>query len=224
MRTPIVSSMAVLTLGSLAALAGDPSRPDPEAKPAGKTAAPNSNSPRGARPDQSQSMAEREAAALAFVREHHPELASLLEQLKAMKPDQYERAIAELAQVGRTLANYKKNDERRYRLALEAWKAKSRAELLAAQLVTTPDAELEGQLRAAVENQLAVEIRQQRLEREIVEARLRKLDETIGRLESRRDALVESRYQALLKKGQRTRRLEAGRAAPNRPARVKGED
>jgi hypothetical protein len=79
-------------------------------------------------------------------------------------------------------------------------------------------------LRAAVENQLAVEIRQQRYERSVVEARLRKIDENIERLESRRGSLVESRYQTLLKKGQRARRLEGGQGAPDRPARVKGGD
>src|SRR5258707_15196757 len=131
----MVRSRPVLPVASVPAWAGDPPRRDREATPAGKTAAPNPNFPRGARPEQSQSMAEREAAALAFVRENHPELASLLEQLKAMKPEQYERAIAELAQVGRTLANYKKNDERRYRLAPGTGKAERRAELPARPLV-----------------------------------------------------------------------------------------
>jgi hypothetical protein len=141
-----------------------------------------------------------------------------------MKPDQYERAIAELSQVGKSLANLKRNDARRYRLALEVWKARSRAELLTARLAGTPGAELERELKTAVKDLVEAEIRQQRLERELVEARLHRLDETLKRLESRRDAVVESRYQTLLKKGRRARRLEAGQGAPSRSTGTKGED
>jgi hypothetical protein len=220
MRKFMVMSLVLLIAGSLVALAGDPSGPARNAKD-GDEAAVTGNG-RGARTGRvEESGPAREAAVLEFVRANHPELADLLEQLKAMKPDQYERAISELSQVSRTLANLKRNDDRRYPLALEVWKAKSRAELLTAQLVGTPVAELEGQLRAAVENQIAAEIRQQRLERELVEARLRRLDETLKRLESRRGELVESRYKALLKKGQRARRLEAGQGAPPRSAGTK---
>lgn len=225
MRIFIVTGLAVLTVGSVLAMADDPPRPAANAKPANRSTPTAKSNERGSRPERVEKLdAAGEAAVLEFVRENHPELADLLEQLKAMKPEQYVRAVAELSQVSRMLANLKRNDDRRYPLALEAWKARSRAELLTAQLVGTPSVELEGQLRAAVENQVAVEIRQQRLERELVEGRLRRLDETIKRLESRRDAVVESRYQTLLKKGQRARRLEAGQGSPPRSAGTKGED
>jgi hypothetical protein len=226
-RIPIAMSLGVLTLGSLVALAGDGLRP--AAKPTTSTtpgpeaAGTTRGGPLvGSREDVSDEA--REESALAFVRENHPELADLLEQLKAMKPDRYRRAIAELSQVYRSLSNLRRTDDRRYRVALEVWKAKSRAELLAAQLVGAPGAELEAQLRAAVEKQLAAELRQQRLERQNIAARLKKLDETIERMETKRDELVESRYQGLLKKGQRARRLGEGRSAPSRPAGARGEN
>jgi hypothetical protein len=222
-RIFVVTSLVVLALGSLLAVAGDPPRSN--TKPANPSSGTVRGNEQGGRPDRVEKLDEaREAAVLEFVRENHPELAELLEQLKAMKPEQYARAIAELSQVNKTLANLKRNDDGRYPLALEAWKARSRAELLTAQLAGTPGPELERQLRAAVENLVAVEIRQQRLERELVEVRLQRLNETIKRLESRRDAVVESRYQSLLKKGQRARRLEAGQGAPSRSAGTKGED
>jgi hypothetical protein len=216
-RIPVATILTLLCLGSLPATAAD----DPSAKKRAEKPAAKADAARGEKPDPA-----REAAALEFVRENHPELAELLEQLKAMKPDQYERAIAELSQASRTLATIKKNDEQRYRLALEAWKAKSRADLLAAELVGTPGAELESQLRTALQNQIDAEIKVQRLERETVSARLRKLDETIKNMESRRDSLVESRYQALVKKGQRARRQEAAQTAPPASAGKgkKGED
>jgi hypothetical protein len=193
-RPWLASSLMVLALGGLAVLADDRARDKPDSGPIPEAA--------------------REETALTFVREHHPELAELLEQLKAMKPDQYQKAIAELAQTSRALANLKKNDVRRYRAALDVWKARSRAELLAAETVGTPGAEQEGRLRAAVENQLAAEIRQQRLDRELLKERLKKLDATIERLETQRTAVVEARAQSLLKKGQRARRRDAGQATP----------
>jgi hypothetical protein len=174
-----------------------------------------------AKPD----AAAREAAARAFVRQNHPELAELLEQLKAMKPDQYEQAINELWQVNRQLAAYKKNDERRYQPALDVWKARSRAQLVAAQMASgTSSPQLESRLREALKNQVDAEIRQQRNERVLVQERLRKLDEAIDRLESRRDKIVESRYQLLHKKAERARRTEWGPASTSAPAAPKGEN
>jgi hypothetical protein len=146
-----------------------------------------------------------EAAALAFVRENHPELAGLLEQLKPMRPDEYERAVRELATVSRNLSALKVRNPRAYELGLDAWKARSRVELLTAKLASAPgpSPELESQLRRAVEDQLESEIRQQKFERDQVEARLKKVQENLDRLESRRDSIIESRYQAFVKKGQR---------------------
>ncbi len=48
-----------------------------------------------------------EAAALAFVREHHPELAELLARLKPMKLAEYQLAVRELAAVSKNLAAIK---------------------------------------------------------------------------------------------------------------------
>jgi hypothetical protein len=150
---------------------------------------------------------EAEAAALAFVRENHPELGELLQVLKPMRPAEYERAVRELATVSRNLAALKARNPQSYELGLNAWKARSRVELLTAKLASAsgPSPDLESQLRRAVENQLDSEIRQQKFERDQVEARLKKIDENLDRLESRRDSIIESRYQAFVKKGQRAR-------------------
>jgi len=219
----IATSLVMLALGTLVALADERDSANPKSRTALQPTAGGAD--RGNRADRTEkSDAEREAAALAFVRENHPELADLLEQLKAMKPDQYERAINELWQVSRSLANFKKNEKRRYQPALDVWNARSRAELLAAQLASTPDAALEGKLRAALKTQLDAEIRQQKVERELAQERLDKLNESIDRLESRRDKLVESRYQIMLRKGQRARRQGVGRATSSPSTAEKGEN
>jgi hypothetical protein len=200
----IATSVVMLALGGLVAVGQDSAKP--------------------ARPISGEA---REAAALAFVRENHPELSEVLEALKAMKPDEYQRAVNELWQVQRQLAAYKKNDERRYQPALDVWKTRSRAQLIAAQMAGssgTPSPQLESRLREALKAQLDAEVRQQRNERALVQERLRKLDETIDRLESRRDKIVESRYQSLMKKAERARRAEWGPATPSAPAPSKGEN
>lgn len=166
---------------------------------------------------------EREAAALTFVRAHHPELGSLLERLKPMNRPEYEQAIGELFDVSENLANLSLRDQKRYDVALEAWKARSRVELLAAQLASDPSPELESQLHQAVEAQLNVELRQQRLEKETLETRLHKVNETIDRLEENRDKLIESRYHSLLKKSQRVHQRGAGKPGPEKAQPTKGE-
>lgn len=179
---------------------------------------------RDAKPNRPSAVSEeRESAALAFVRQHHPELVFLLEQLKAMKPAEYDRAILELFQTNKQLTNLKQRDSKRYELALEAWKAKSKAQLLAARWVSEPSEALEGQLRDALGHQIDVEVRQQKLEKELLEARLKKTEETLKRFENNRDKLLESRLQALKNRGQRARRPAAGKLAPARPARSKGD-
>lgn len=139
----------------------------------------------------------REAEALAFVREHHPELAKVLEALKPMNPAEYRKAIAELSQVARNLAEVKVRNPKRYELVLEAWKAKSRVELLAAQLAGSPSAELQSQLRSAIEARVDSEIARQRFELEQAEAAAKKARETLDRLEKNRDSIVEARTRAL---------------------------
>ena len=169
---------------------------------------------------------EREAAALTFVRRHHPELAALLDRLRPMNPGEYERAIGELFQVSETLAALKDRDERRYELALEAWVARSRVEVLAARLTSASGADsgLEGELRAALDDQFAVELKQRTLDVEQAEARLRRAQEILRRLEGQQDKTVESRFLGLLKRGQRARRAGEGddRPQPAKPASTRG--
>src|SRR4051812_8496373 len=55
----------------------------------------------------SPSPIDREAETIAFVREHHPELANVLGSLKARNPAEYRKAIGELSMVARNLAEVK---------------------------------------------------------------------------------------------------------------------
>ncbi len=112
---------------------------------------------------------------------------------------------------------------KRYELSLNAWKARSRIELLTAKLASAQGSnpELESQLRRAVEDQFESEVRQQTFERDQAEERLKKLKENLDRLESRRDSLIESRYKAAVKKGQRARQRNENASAAKRNPKAK---
>ena len=124
MRSYLIPLLVALGLMTAVGLADESKAPRAEA-------AVKSN--RAEKTKSSLSQAEREKLALRFVKEHHPELTSLLEQLKAMRSEEYNRAIGELFQVSQSLEALKKNNPRQYEVGLEFWKAKSKAELLAAQ-------------------------------------------------------------------------------------------
>ncbi len=157
---------------------------------------------------------EREAAALVFVKQHHPELASLLERLKPMDEAEYRLAIAELFQVSERLAEVRDADPRRYEINLDAWKAQSRVELLTAQVAGAPGPELESQLRLAIGERIDVEVRRKRLHLAEAEANAERLRRAIRDQETSRDAAIESQMQAGKKKVPDGRRQDEGKPAP----------
>ena len=209
MRTLFATSLVMFAVGTLVALADERGAANPRAQAAGQPAPGGAD--RGNRADRvEKSDAEREAAALAFVPRKPPRARRSARTAQGDEARSVPARSTSFWQVSRSLANFKKNEGRRYQPALDVWKARSRAELLAAQLASTPDSALEGQLRAALTTQLDAEVRQQKVERELAKERLHKLDESIDRLESRRDKLVESRYQIMLRKGQRAHTAGCG--------------
>jgi hypothetical protein len=142
--------------------------------------------------------AEREAAALTFVRQNRPEVLEVLEDLKTRQRPDYERAICDFFWTSETLAGLDKN---RRTYALKTWQLETLCHLLAAQLAAQPAeaerlrADLEQTVQQLVEAQIeesAYEIRQQ-------EAQLKRAQGAQKRMESRRDELVRERLAAILK-------------------------
>ena len=166
--------------------------------------------------------ADREAEALGFVRQHHPELATVLEALKPMNPVEYKKAIGELSQVSRTLADLKTRNPKRYEVALDAWKANSRVELIAAQLAGSPTEDLRSQLRLAIEAKVDAEVRRHRFEElEQAEQSAKKAREALERLENHRDSVVETRFRALQPKKSSKPKKPAPAKPANTPANLK---
>lgn len=154
--------------------------------------------------------AERVQRVRAFVGEHQPELAELLDRLEKRKPADHAAAVADLDESVRALAASRAKDERLYELELRAWQARTRIDLLVARWMTGSKktrAKLEPEIRGAV----AAEI----------DARAEHLayrkqrsagwyDRQLARLRDKRDELVADRLEALLVEPGRKQNPAAG--------------
>jgi hypothetical protein len=153
---------------------------------------------KAARSQMGQQDALREERALALVKEHHPELADVLANLKKHDQKAYLDAIRDLARTSDRLEDLRQRNRERYELDLEAWKLSSRIDLLAARAAMSRDPELIAKLRADVEAQIDVRIRQLELDREAFTLRLEKTDAALERLRGERERQVERNVQRLL--------------------------
>src|SRR5262245_24794917 len=133
---------------------------------------------------------EMESAAMQFVETNHAELVELLQQMKTTNPAQYQQAMRDLSRAASTLANTQKNDPRKYAVDLKAWQVNSQIQVIAARLAMSPTPELKEELRTKLFEQIEVRLDQQRLDRERTETRLKKLNESIAKLEGTRDEEV----------------------------------
>ena len=166
---------------------------------------------------------ERREAALGFVRRELPELARLLERLEPMSPGEYAKAVREIDQVHRMLENARKRDPKRYERGLAAWKARSRVDLLAAQLASIPAgderrSEVEENLRSQLERQLDADLALKRHDEARIAAQLQRTRQAIERLESQRASWLESRMNSLVQRGRNARKTPTGQRAKTTPA------
>lgn len=145
-------------------------------------------------------MPEREAAAMAFVRRHHPELAPLLENLKKTDLREYHRAIGALAAASQRLANIQQRNPALYERELREWKLKSHIQLLVAQIRMTPaDETLRQMLRKSLVEQL--ELRKAKLieERGRLAERVEKMDQQIREMKHDLATLADKQMDVLLR-------------------------
>lgn len=158
---------------------------------------------------------EREAAAMTFVRQHHPEVADLLEKLKANHPGQYRRAASGLFRASERLAQWKDRDPARYELELKAWKIQSRIQLLLARstMAKEDNAAADAELRAALVEQAAVKLELRTHERGQLAKRLAQADEDIAKMKENRDTAIEQQLVSLRKGIDQSRRNMKARAS-----------
>ena len=147
---------------------------------------------------------ERQAAAIAFARRHHPELARLLVRLKRTESAEYQRAIRALLRTNDHLAQVRQRNAKQYERELRAWKLKSRIQLLVAQIrmtqmgMTPENEALRMKLKQALLKQSDLRRAQLVEERNRVADRLKRLDAQIKRMQKERDSQIEKQLELLL--------------------------
>jgi hypothetical protein len=162
---------------------------------------------------------EMESAAMQFVETNHGELVELLHQMKTTNPAQYQQAMRDLSRAATTLATTQKNDPRKYDLDLRAWQVNSQIQVIAARLAMSQTPELKEELKEKLLKQIDLRLEQQRLERERTEARLKRLDESIAKLEGTRDEEAAKAFtkltRSIIKPGPKKDNKSAGNGTKN---------
>lgn len=131
---------------------------------------------------------EREKNALAFVKEHHPELAEILAGLKENKPHEFQRGLREIQGVSQRIAKFREKQPERYALEVQVWKAGSRARLLAAQ--GAMDDAASDELKEKIKSELLSQEEGKLKLLEYEQAELQKRLETVqGKLKNGRDGI-----------------------------------
>lgn len=143
--------------------------------------------------------AEREAAAIEFAQQNHPELVSLLQNLKQSAPKEYQAALVDLDRTFDRLSKLKEKSPDRYESQLSDWKMTSRVRLLAARLAVSNDPSVESELRAILRQRLEARLAAQRADRDRLQKRVEKLDQAIDEMASKMDAQVEKQFAELHK-------------------------
>jgi hypothetical protein len=71
----------------------------------------------------------QQQAALEFVKEHHPQLNTLITRLKKREPAEYHKALDEVHSTLERLQRLQTRDPQRYEVDLKVWKVESRIRL-----------------------------------------------------------------------------------------------
>lgn len=119
-----------------------------------------------------------ESEALSMARQHHPELARLVNRLRRKYPRAYQTAIRDLVSDHQRIQRAKTRGEDYHDIALTEWKLRSQARLIAAQMTQQNLPALSKQLEAVLTQEEAAKRRQIQLE-------IRRYQQQIKRLQSR---------------------------------------
>lgn len=140
-----------------------------------------------------------ESAAMAFVEQHHQELADLLKQLKKTNRKDYDSAIRDLGRTQERLEKFQARQPDRYAAEVEIWKLESRVRLLVARFVSAMDEQTRDEIQRLIQDRNAIRARLLREDRDRMAARLEKLDESLREIESAGDRLAAEEAERLLR-------------------------
>ena len=143
---------------------------------------------------------DQEQAALTFAREHHPELAKLLEQLRRHSKTGFAKGIREIHNAVQRLERIRERQPARFDAEVENWKTDSQIRLLTAKWVMSQDPELEQQIRELLRQRQQGKINRLTMERDRLAERLQQLDNQIGLGEAELEADLVAEWDRLTKR------------------------
>lgn len=157
--------------------------------------------------------AEQKKQAMAFAREHHPELAELLTQLQKHSPGGFKRGIREVQRSAQRLNRMKEKQPARYEYELKRWKTDSRIRLMTARWIMSQDPDLEQQILMLLQDRQEARLDRLSKDRDKLAARLKQIEEQLANASDKE--AIDNEWKRLKKRatvGARTKR-------PNRPAK-----
>ncbi len=143
---------------------------------------------------------EREAILVAFAEQNHPDLATLMKNLKTKSPPDYQDALNDLDRTVERLFKSREKTPEKYETQLIEWKNLSRVRLLEARFAMNNDPAVEDALRVALTDQLKLKLVAQQVERERLQKRLKKLDQMIDEASANPEALIDKQLSDIRKK------------------------
>jgi DNA repair exonuclease SbcCD ATPase subunit len=150
------------------------------------------SSPVAAEPDDS-------LAAEALIREHLPEVRRIVDILKASAPEEYQKAIQDLARSYRRLQSIKKRDPELFTLEVALLKAQVRIDTLASQLQLADGQATHDALKQALQERAQLRLARTERQRTLTAERVQSLTQDLQQLEQE----VERRRAALASQTQR---------------------
>lgn len=141
-----------------------------------------------------------EQTAVAFIKQHHAELDTLLDILKTTDRSKYNSAIKDVTKVLKRLEGVQKRDEKLYTLEIEGWRIQSKIDLLLAKGMAKDKSFNESDLKQLLDKRIDNQIQRTNREIELIEQRKASLMESIAKLTNNRQSQVDKQYANMLKR------------------------
>ena len=141
-----------------------------------------------------------EEDSIAFVKEHHPELVSLLQTLKPMSQKEYQTAIRDIAKTRKRLEMLLKREVESHSLELESWKLQSKIDLLLAKGVAGDKSFDKEGLRSLLKNQVENQKKRWKLEQASLLKREQQLSDLLSKTEGHEQERIEQQLTNLMKR------------------------
>jgi len=141
-----------------------------------------------------------EEDSIAFVKEHHPELVSLLQTLKPMSQKEYQTAIRDIAKTRKRLEMLLKREVESHSLELESWKLQSKIDLLLAKGVAGDKSFDKEGLRSLLKNQVENQKKRWKLEQASLLKREQQLSDLLSKTEGHEQERIEQQLTTLMKR------------------------